>query len=117
MRESSSVPRAAAAAPGRPKPEVPPSRGPPGNGAGDSAEMTLRLTQEHARIAEGMNDVVVRRLFSAGLAMEGALGLMGEHRAVSRIQHAIDELDLAIGDIRDMVFDDHRHDPAGERPD
>ena len=46
-----------------------------------------------------------RPLFSAGLDLEAALGLIGEHRAAGRIQHAVSELDLAIRDIRDMVFD------------
>ena len=49
------------------------------------------------------------RLFSAGLALEVALGLIGEHRAAGRI-HAVSELDLAIRDIRDMVFDSGRPD-------
>lgn len=74
--------------------------------------MTLRLIEERDRIAEGMNDIVVRRLFSAALSLEAALGLVSEHHAAGKIQHAIDELDLAIRDIRDTVFDHHHHDPA-----
>jgi signal transduction histidine kinase len=70
--------------------------------------MMLRLIEDHDRIAEGMNDVVVHRLFSAGLTLEVALGLIGEHRASGMIQHAISELDLAIRDVRDIVFDNRR---------
>ena len=55
-----------------------------------------------------LNDILVRRLFSAGLALEASLGLIGEHRAAGRIQHAISELDLAITNIRDIVFNSHR---------
>lgn len=76
--------------------------------AGDSPEIMLRLAEDHDRIAEGLNDIVVHRLFSAGLALEAALQLIGEHRGADRIQHAISELDLAIRDIRDTVFDHRR---------
>jgi signal transduction histidine kinase len=75
-------------------------------GAGvDSPEMTLRLSEDHDRIAEGLNDLVVRRLFAAGLALEAALALIGEHRAAGKIEHAISELDQAIADLRGTVFD------------
>jgi two-component system sensor histidine kinase DevS len=65
----------------------------------------LRLAEDHDRIAEGLNELVVRRLFSAGLALEAALTLIGEHRAVGKIEHAIGELDRAIADLRGTVFD------------
>jgi len=74
--------------------------------------MTLRLIEERDRIAEGMNNIVVRRLFSAALDLEAALGLVSEHYAAGKIQHAIDELDLAIRDLRDTLFDHRHHDPA-----
>ena len=75
--------------------------------ARDLTEATL-LLQDHGRIAKGMNDIVVRRLFSAGLALETALRLIGDHPGVSKIQEAIGELDLAIRDFRNSAFD-HRH--------
>ena len=79
-------------------------RAPAGGGTADSAEMTRRLIDDHDRIAQGLNDVVVRRLFAAGLDLEVVLGLIGDHRASSKVCHAIDELDEAIRDIRDAVF-------------
>jgi two-component system, NarL family, sensor histidine kinase DevS len=72
---------------------------------GDSAEVALRLAQEHDRIAEGLNDVVIFRLFSAGLALEMALGLMGDHAGAGKVREAIGEIDLAIRDVRNVVFD------------
>ena len=53
--------------------------------------MTLRLTEDHDRIAGGERQVV-HQLFSAGLAVEAALGLIGEHVAValSRARGAAD---------------------------
>jgi hypothetical protein len=78
--------------------------------------MTLRLIEDHDRIAGMLNDILVHRLFSAGLVLESSLGLIGDHRAAGRIQHAISELDLAIRDIRDIVFDSRQPDwPAAGR--
>jgi len=87
-------------------------------GAGaDSPEMMLRLSQDHDRIAAGLNDLVVRRLFAAGLALQAALTLIGEHRAAGKIEHAISELDQAIADLRDTVFDvANTSTPGARRP-
>ena len=67
--------------------------------------------QDCDRIAEGMNDLVVHRLFAAGLALETALGLMGGHPGAGKVQEAISELDLAIRDVRNVVFDHQQPDP------
>jgi signal transduction histidine kinase len=58
-----------------------------------------------------MTDLVVRRLFSAGLALETALGLMGDHPGAGKVQDAVGELDLAIRDVRNVVFDLRQPDP------
>jgi hypothetical protein len=77
----------------------------------------LRLAHEHECIAGGMSDIVVHRLFSAGLCLETALGLMGGHPAAGKVEEAIGELDLAVADFRTMLFDHHQPDsPAGGRP-
>jgi hypothetical protein len=72
------------------------------------------------RMAERMNDVVVRRIFTAGLDLQAALGLIEEHgtagehptamehRAASKIWSASDELDRAIRDLRDILFEGDR---------
>jgi two-component system, NarL family, sensor histidine kinase DevS len=78
--------------------------------------VTLRLAEDHDRIARGVNDVVVRRLFAAGLDLQAALGLMGEHRATPRICHAVGELDQAIRDLRDAIFGWDRDVTDSRRP-
>jgi hypothetical protein len=77
--------------------------------------VAVRLMQDHDRIAAGMNEIVVRRLFSAGLSLQTALGLMNGHPAAGKVQDAIGELDLAITDFRDVLFDHHQpgSPPAG----
>jgi hypothetical protein len=78
--------------------------------------MMLCLAEDRDWIVGELSDIVVRRLFSAGLALEAALGLIGERRAAGRVQHTISELDLAIRDIRDVVFNSRRPDwPAPGR--
>ena len=79
--------------------------------------MTLRLAEDHDRIVGGLDDIVARRLFSAGPALEAVLGLTGEHRAAGSIQHAISELDLAIRDFRNVLFDHQQPDSPPPPPD
>ena len=94
-------------------PDLMPARGlaasnglaPTGRGAAASAELARYLTEDHDRIARGINDVVIRRIFAAGLDLQAALELIGEHRAASKIWHAIGELDQAVRDIRETIFD------------
>jgi signal transduction histidine kinase len=94
-----------------------PTRDPPPGRAGDWAEVIPLLVQDRDRIARDMNDLVVHRLFSAGLALETALGLMGGHPAAGKVQEAIGELDLAIRDVRNVVFDHRQPDsPSGRQP-
>jgi signal transduction histidine kinase len=107
---------AASARPAGDGPGPPPTRGPAAsNGlapadsrAAASAELTRYLTEDHDRIAQGINDVVIRRIFAAGLDLQAALELIGEHRAASKIWHAIGELDMAVRDIREAIFDGSR---------
>ena len=78
----------------------------------------MRLAQDRDRIAIGMNDIVVHRLFSAGLSLQTALELVGNHPAAAKIQEAVGELDLAIRDFRNVLFDHYEPDPLpGGRPD
>ncbi len=91
-------------------PRVQPTRGPPpgspqalgGGGATGPAEAILYLAEDRERIALGLNDVVVGPLLTAGLDLQAALGVMGDHPASGKIRHAVDELDQAIRDIRDI---------------
>jgi hypothetical protein len=97
------------------EPRIRPTRDPPPGRPGEPAEVTLHLMQEHDRIAGAMNDIVVHRLFSAGLSLETALGLMGGHPGAAKVQDAIGELDLAIRDFRNVLFDHPQPDSALRR--
>ncbi len=94
-----------------------PRRDPPPGRAGDWVQAALLLVQDRDRIAAGMNDLVVHRLFSVGLALETALGLIGGHPGAGKVQEAVRELDLAIRDVRNVVFGHRQSDPlSGGQP-
>ena len=84
----------------------PPSTGqaPAASELADQAEISPLLIADHDRIAQSLNDTVVRRLFAAGLDLHTALGLIGDHPGAGKIHQAIAELDFAIRDIRDAIF-------------
>ena len=108
------IPGVYSAATTTPAPAVPgvqPTRGPrPGSPQaleGGSAT-GLAEAEYHERLAVGLNDVVVHPLFTAGLDLQAALGLIGDNPGSSKIRHAVDELDQAIRDIqniRDTILD------------
>ena len=112
MSISSGVPLCYGALPEPDEASIRPTLDPPPGRADDWADAMLLLVQDRDRIAGGMNDLVVRRLFSAGLALEMALGLMGGHPGAGKVQDAVDELDLAIRDIRNVVCDLRQPDPT-----
>ena len=68
MRVSSTVVLCYGAMPQPDEAGVRPTRDPPPGRGGDGAEAALLLARDRDRIAEDMNDLVVRRLFSAGLS-------------------------------------------------
>jgi hypothetical protein len=103
-----------------PEPGEPPIRpahdSPPGR-AGDPAEVTLRLVQDRDRIAGALNAVVINRIFSAGLTLETALGLMNSERAAAgKVHAAIGELDMVIREVRNVVFDHWEPDRPSSGP-
>jgi hypothetical protein len=100
------------------EPRIQLAYGPLPGSVGDPAEGILLLVQDRDRIAGALNDVVIHRIVSAGLGLETALGLLdGQRGAAGKVREALGELDLAIRDIRNVVFDHHQPDPpCGGQP-
>ena len=87
----------------------------------------LRLVQDRDRIAGAVNDLVVHRLFWAGLAPGTAPGLTGGDPGAGKAGkagEAIGEPELPTEDVRDIACDHRQPDPPsgglpaipGERP-
>jgi hypothetical protein len=115
MHCSSSVPGGEERAE-RAEPRARPVRGPRGRAA-DPAEVNARQVQDDGRAALIVDGVVTGRLFSAGLALETALGLMDGDPAAAKVREALSELDLAIADLRTVLLDHRQPDPpSGGRP-
>ena len=110
MSISSSVPLCYGAMPELDEASIRPTRDPPSGWAGDWAEATVLLARDRDRIAGGMTELVVHRLFAAGLALETALGLMGGHPGAGKVREAVGELELAIRNVRNVVFDHQQPD-------
>ncbi|MEU7834950.1 GAF domain-containing protein [Nonomuraea sp. NPDC049129] len=64
----------------------------------------LSLLEDRDRIARDLHDVVIQRLFAVAMTLMGAVRLIERPEATSRVQHAVDELDETIRQIRASIF-------------
>ena len=88
-----------AARPARPAPE------PPAPEEGTTAPPALRPAEDCAVVGRSMEHLLVHRLFSAGLSLQTAQRMLGDHPAAGKISEAIDDLELAIRELRSFLFD------------
>ena len=73
--------------------------------AADVHARQLDVCVDHDRIARGLNDDVISRIFGAGLALEGLRSFSQDPRHTERIDQAVGELDHVINDLRAIVLD------------
>src|SRR5207248_741701 len=64
----------------------------------------LVLFEDRERIARDLHDTVIQRLFATGLGLQVAARLAQQPEVKSRIQHAVDDLDETIRQIRTTIF-------------
>ncbi|WP_199034901.1 GAF domain-containing sensor histidine kinase [Glycomyces salinus] len=67
----------------------------------------LVVFRDRDRISRDLHDLVIQRLFATGLRLQGALHLIEQPEAVTRVNAAVDEIDSAIGDLRAAIFSLH----------
>ena len=65
----------------------------------------LDVCLDHERIARGLNDDVISRIFGVGLALESLRSFSQDPRHSEHIDQAVEELDHAINDLRATVLD------------
>lgn len=71
----------------------------------------VAVAEERDRIAGGLNTTIIRRLFSAGLDLQGVLG-MAEGPVRDRLVSTIDALDAVINEVRVTIFELSTRGPA-----
>ena len=64
------------------------------------------LVEDRERIAQDLHDTVIQRLFATGLSLQRTAGLVrvDADSAVSRIEAAVDDLDITVKHIRSAIF-------------
>jgi two-component system, NarL family, sensor histidine kinase DevS len=65
----------------------------------------LMVLEDRERIARDLHDVVIQRLFATGLGLQSVSRLINREDARSRVDHAVDDLDGTIRDIRTAIFE------------
>ena len=66
----------------------------------------MAVVHERERIGRDLHDGIIQRLYAVGLSLEDVPELMREDAelAAGRVDHAIDSINLTIGDIRTFIF-------------
>jgi len=64
----------------------------------------LAVLEDRERIAKELHDGAIQALFAVGLGLQGSALLAGDDDLRGRLQHAVDELDRVIRDLRNYIF-------------
>ena len=64
----------------------------------------LLISADRERIARDLHDLVIQRLFGAGLRLQGALALIDNETVSTRVSSTVDDLDTTIKEIREAIF-------------
>ncbi len=64
----------------------------------------LELLDERERIAKDLHDGVIQSLFAVGMGLQGTAAMAGDEEIARRIEHATEEIDRAIRDLRNYIF-------------
>lgn len=62
------------------------------------------LLKDRERIARDLHDMVIQRLFAAGMSLQAVSSMVHSHDAEQRISDIIDELDATIRELRGTIF-------------
>jgi signal transduction histidine kinase len=64
----------------------------------------LLISADRERIARDLHDLVIQRLFGAGLRLQGAMALIDNQAAAARVSSTVEDLDTTIKEIREAIF-------------
>jgi len=68
-------------------------------------ESRLRVLQDRERLARDVHDIVIQRLFAAGMGLQAVVGSITDAHVEQRVSDTVDELDRTIADLRVAVFE------------
>ena len=68
----------------------------------------LSLMHERERIARDLQDTVIQQLFATGMGLQAMVGRTEEEATRNRLMQAADEIDAAIHQLRDTIFNLYR---------
>ncbi len=66
---------------------------------------TLSVLDDRDRIARDLHDRVIQRIYAVGMSLAGAARLDDLPQVHNRVEHAVDELDSTITEIRTAIFE------------
>jgi signal transduction histidine kinase len=64
----------------------------------------LAVLEDRERIAKELHDGAIQALFAVGMSLQGSAMLAGNEELRGRIEHAVEELDRVIRDLRNYIF-------------
>jgi two-component system, NarL family, sensor histidine kinase DevS len=64
----------------------------------------VAVSADRDRIARELHDLVIQRLFSTGMSLQAATGMLPEGPGNERVRQAVDSLDDAIRELRSAIF-------------
>jgi signal transduction histidine kinase len=66
---------------------------------------TLSVLDDRDRIARDLHDRVIQRIYAVGMGLAGTARLDDLHQVHDRVEHAVDDLDATISEIRTAIFE------------
>ena len=68
------------------------------------AEQHLRIVEDRERIARDLHDVVIQKLFAAGMTVQSVAARSADTEHSDRLHRVVDDLDDTIREIRSVIF-------------
>ena len=70
----------------------------------DHAEQHVRIVEDRERIARDLHDVVIQKLFAAGMSVQSVAARSDDPHQAERLSRVVDDLDDTIREIRSAIF-------------
>ena len=72
--------------------------------AARQTQARLEVLQDRERLAQDLHDVVIQRLFAAGMGLQSVFSLVQDPKARDRLTDTVGQLDKTIAELRSAIF-------------